>query len=212
MQKSLRFSGGAIIGRIRVSTPIDLFFNSEEITLSGFPIGTYNFHQSQVISIDTKGNSRIVIHHNEPHYPERIIFITSCAQEKVKQIHSAGFYPSLEPHSTKYLRRRGWPIRWQFILFALIWWNGLLFLSYKYPKLNTFIPLPIMATLSIFTGCTLILSSSRLQNFILESGRDIGEIRLILILGSCLTGLLSLVMMLTLLLNRLQGYSGSQSG
>lgn len=205
MQGITSYAGGAIIGRVRISLPTTLLVSSKGITVKAFSMGAYHFYCYAVTSVEAIGNSKIAIHHTLPDYPERILFISSNAKQKVRAIKS--FLPHLYSQTQLSIPppRKGWPVRWQFILLFLIWWNGTHLIAFQYPSLNEPIPLPFILVFSTFIGSILLLNSSKLQPLLIPSNRRIGEVKPVLILISYVTGLLSLVMVLGLTVQKIQG-------
>lgn len=191
MQDHEYFSGGVVIGRLRISFPTSLQVNSQSIALSFFWI-RYTFPKHSIIAIEVKGHSKIVIHHTVHQYPERILFLTSNAKAKAQKIR--WFLPNLPAKTnSNFSKRKGWPVRWQFILIYLIWWNSPLLVAHQFSELKEF-PFSLVVVMSTFIGSLLVGKLPVLTFLIVAPGRHYGEIKHVVNLVSFLTGIISLAM------------------
>ena len=196
MHSTVEFSGGAIIGSIRISFPsATLIVDHKMITLRVFLLETYKFPNKLVTSIEKLGYARIAIHHVIPDYPVKIIFILDDASNIIQAIQETGFSPSCPIRGDIHVLRGGLPIHWQIIPIIFLWWNCLLLLGIRYPEM--IVPFPVIALLGILSGCILILKSSKVQEVVLKPGRSIGEIKSLVILIALLDIFFLIVMLLT---------------
>ncbi|MBE7384933.1 MAG: hypothetical protein F6J95_026410 [Leptolyngbya sp. SIO1E4] len=195
MQDFVRFSGGAIIGRLRISLPTTLLANSQGITLDFF-LGKYIFYSDVITSIEVKGTSKIAIHHTMHQYPERIIFISSNSERKARQIRRLLPHLYTQKNPAISSPRKGWPVRWQFVSFSLAWWNSPFLIASQYPEINETFPLSVITSILTFVGTLLVMRFPSLQYFVVTPGRHIGEVKHVIILVSFLTGIISLSMVI----------------
>jgi hypothetical protein len=125
----------------------------------------------------------IRIHHSVARYPERVIFYSFGNPDTLlNRIRYAGFQPKGSSLGTS--SRRGFPIRWQFLVIAIAAWNGLFMLNGLIPARGaapppTFEvrPFSLLALGSLFIISVATPRITALQRFILKEGRDVGEIR-----------------------------------
>ncbi len=189
------FRGGARVGWLNASWPFaTLKVSRSELRVSSF--GSYDFSQSQVVSIEPYGSipflsSGVRINHNRVDYPVTIIFWCVGNRAKVlSAIQDAGFLPSGKASA----RAPGFPIRWSVVVAVIVLWNLLFLLdgSVLRPRSSPG-PLALVALLSVFAIATATRLSAEVQRVFLREGHHVGEIKSFLLLLQLVTGFISLV-------------------
>jgi hypothetical protein len=178
--KMVSATGGARIGWANATWPFaKLVASARGLRLSGL-LGTYNFQPGDVVSLERYGSiplfsSGIRIVHVRPEYPSKIVFWCSGPTALIEEIQNAGFSPDAPPiHQS--LRRR-FPVRWTFILFFLLVWNGALLLGDSFDRIARVSPLPWLSPLLMaFMICWGIRVSRTLQKLVLRDNHFVKEI------------------------------------
>ncbi len=195
--------GGAQIGWVSASWP----FASIQIAPSSLTVsalGKYAFAPSEVHAIEPIGaipvlTTGIRIHHTRPDYPEKIVFYSMGSRDRLLQAASAAGFPVGEPSFVE--SKRGFPVRVSAIVVFVLLWNGLFlidrggnpFSTPSNPGLGSLLALALGLVVATFTP-----RSSRLQEFIMREGHDVGEIRGFLRLLQVVTGVLALTTLVSL--------------
>ena len=188
-----RFSlrGGAWIGGVSATWPLaSMQVEPGALTVSAF--GEYTFTPSEVDAIEPIGSLPILstgirIHHTKPNYPERIIFYSGGRRESLLHaVRAAGFRVG----QPTFQHERGSPVKISAIVVFVLIWNALVWFGRDSSGKGF-----LLALAFAFVVSTLLPYSSRLQNLIMQDGRDVGEIRNALRLFQLITGI-GLVLMI----------------
>jgi hypothetical protein len=191
--------GGARIGWVNATWPLaKLTASAARLRISGV-IGTYEFRSSEVVSLERFGSiplfsSGVRIIHSRPDYPYKIVFWCLGSPEVlIEEIRQAGFFPTAPASSEA--KWHGIPLRWSAILFLLVAWNGLIYLSgFLAPRVRLpaelFALIPLLLT---FLMSWRLKTSAELQKLILSEGHSVGEIKAYLNLLQVVTGLLLVI-------------------
>lgn len=202
------FRGGSRIGWVNASWPLaKLSLSPGRLAISG--LGNVEFTASQVVSFERYGSipllaSGIRINHSRADCPETVIFWCIGNREKVfSAIMQSGFHPTGQASP----RARGFPIRWSVVIAFVLLWNVLFLLDrpLESSQARTPGPFSLIALLLVFGFVTAMLKSARLQQIVMRSGHQVGEIKSFLLLLQVVSGLLSLGFGANLLL---RGYAG----
>ena len=143
MSVIVKSTGGARIGWMNATWPFArLAASAQELSLSGFLLGTYTFSSGDVASLKPYGwlpvlGRGVQIIHTNPNYPAKIIFWCFGSPERlIEQIHALGFQPRAP--STALPKRDGIPLRWSFMVAVVVIWNALFvldgFVPWREPK------------------------------------------------------------------------------
>lgn len=204
----ISFTGGSRIGWVNASWPFaKLSLSPNRLTISG--LGNVEFTPSQVVSFERYGSipllaSGIRINHNRADCPETIIFWCMGNREKVfSAIEQSGFHPTGQAKP----RVEGFPIRWSVVIAFIVLWNVLFLLDQPFGSNQPHAPGPysLAALLLVFGFVTVLRKSARLQQVVMRSGHQVGEIKAFLLLLQLVSGFLSLGFGGSLLLH---GYAG----
>ena len=192
------FRGGSRVGWVNASFPLArLVANRQKLTLSS--LGNYEFTPQQVVSFGTYGSipflaNGLAIEHNRLDYPARMVFWCMGSRDRVLQeIRRVGFVPA----GVAVERPRGMPLRWSFVIGAVVVWN-LLFLADFHGRFSgAASPMPagpgaVTALATAFLLATGIKWSTRLQHLALAPGHTLGEVRGVLTLLQLISGPMAL--------------------
>ena len=162
-------------------TPSELVF---KVTL----LGTYKFAPRDIIGFEpNKGlyGGNIFIKHNVADYPEKIsLTYKGTANELTLKLNQHGFIPSGITDLSRL--RKGIPVRWVFLIAAILLWSALLLFGEKQQdSLYSMIAIALM-----FAATFMIPKSETLQKLILKPDRRVGEIVPILSLLKLISGIL----------------------
>jgi hypothetical protein len=178
--KMISATGGARIGWANATWPFaKLVASACGLRLSGL-LGTYDFQPGDVISLERYGSiplfsSGIRIVHVRPDYPSKIVFWCRGPNALIEQIRNIGFSPSA-PRIPESLRR-GFPVRWTFILFFLLVWNSPFLLGNSFDRIARVSPILWLSPLLLaFMICWGIRASRRLQKLVLRDNHFVKEI------------------------------------
>lgn len=191
----IAFRGGSRIGWVNVSWPLaKLCLSTDRLSISG--LGNVEFTPSQVVSFERYGSipllaSGIRINHNRSDCPETVVFWCMGNREKVfSKIALSGFQPTGAASPLV----EGFPIRWTIVIAMVVLWNVLFLLDRPFgsnhvPPLG---PFSFMALLLLFGFASLLPMSVRLQQIVIRSGHQIGEIKSFLLLLQVVSGIMLL--------------------
>jgi hypothetical protein len=202
------FRGGSRIGWVNASWPLArLSLSTDRLTISG--MGNVEFTPSQVVSFERYGSipllaSGIRINHNRLDCPEAVVFWCMGSREAVfSAIAHSGFHPS----GLAISRVGGFPVRWSVVIAFVVMWNALFLLDNPFGSVqpHTLGPFSLIALLLAFGFVTAIQKSAWLQQVVMRSGHQVGEIKSFLLLLQVVSGFLSLGFGASLLL---RGYVG----
>lgn len=179
----------ARIGGVRSNFPgSKLSVSPSELVFKVTLLGTYKFAPTDIIGFaPNKGlyGGNIFIKHNVADYPE-IISLTykGGANELTLELNQHGFIPSgiADPS----LLRKGIPVRWFFLIIAILLWSALLLFGEKRQD-SIYSMIAIALT---FVATLTIQKSETLQKLILKQDRRVGEIVPILSLLKWISGIL----------------------
>lgn len=205
MSQAFTITGGARIGWINATWPLArLSATRDTLTVSASLLGSYSFAPDQVSAVERYGVIPVLgcgvrIHHCRTDYPQRIVFWCLGNPERVlHRIREAGFLPTAPSYAIP--QRRGIPLRWSAILFAVAVWNALLWIestrSAGPPSQPG--PLAVGALLFAFTLSVGTLTSTNVQRLILKPGRSVGEVRPFLRLLAFISGTMLIVLLIIL--------------
>ncbi len=201
MNQSFEVTGGARLGWIHASWPLArLTATSDTLLVSVGLLGNYRFTPDTVVSIVAHSGMRdrgIHIRHCVPEYPENIVFKCMGAPDRLLTgIHQTGFLPRA-PASAQPLRR-GFTLRWQAIVVMVIAWTALSTLTMipTFPPrfLRDMIPWMAIAIVPAFATTVALIRIPAFQHLVIKPGRNVGEIRPVLILLLLANGGLLLVL------------------
>lgn len=204
----MSFRGGSRIGWVNASWPLaKLSLSADRLVISG--LGKVEFTPSQVVSFERYGSipllaSGIRVNHNRSDCPEKVIFWCMGNREKVfSVIAQSGFHPAGQASS----RIEGFPIRWSVVIMFVVLWNVLFLLDRPFgaDRAQFLGPFSLIALLLVFGFVTTLQKSAQLQQIVMRSGHQVGEIRPFLLLLQIVSGLLSLVFGGSLLLGAYAG-------
>lgn len=202
------FRGGSRIGWVNASWPLaKLCLSPDRLSISG--LGDVEFTPSQVVSFERYGSipllaSGIRINHNRLDCPDKVIFWCMGNRDKVfSAIARSGFHPAGQTSP----RVEGFPIRWSIVIGFVVLWNVLFLLDHPFGSNHAqpIGPFSFLALLLLFGFATALRKSVRLQQIVMRSGHQFGEIKSFLQLLQVVSGLLSLGFGAGLLL---RGYAG----
>jgi hypothetical protein len=191
----LTYRGGSRIGWINASWPFGkLSLSKDLISISGME--KIEFTPSQVVSFERYWSiplfaNGIQIKHNRLDIPEKVIFWCVGSRESVLlAINQIGF----EPTGQSIPRAEGFPVRWHVVIAMIVLWNALFMIdqSFESNEPNTLGSFSLLALFLLFSFATVLLKSKRLQNIVLRSGHQLGEIKSILLLLQIVSGFLFL--------------------
>lgn len=194
--------GGAQIGWLSASWPFaSIQIKHSSLTVSA--LGTYAFVPTEVHAIEPTGlipilTTGIRIHHTRSDYPEKIVFYSMGARDKLLEAASTAGFPIGK--STLKLKR-GFPVKVSAIILFVVIWNALFLLDIggnRFNNSNSLGPFSFLALVLAFVIATFTPHSSHLQKLILRDGHDVGEIRSFLRLLQLVTGILALTAGITL--------------
>jgi len=198
--------GGARIGWVNATWPFArLTARRDQLILNATVIGKYSFSPEQVVAVEkyTGMWPGIRIHHSIATYPRKIVFWCCGRPESlIRKIQETGFVAKADPDSVP--TGRGMPVRWQALVAIVALWNGLLMLDMRQSGGSAGRPgtFALVALLLLFLGSVGIWRSPLLQRAILKPGRSCGEIKAWLYLSALVSGLLSVLMLLSQLAGR----------
>lgn len=190
----ISFRGGSRIGWANASWPFaKLSLATDQLVISG--LGNVKFTPSQVVSFERCGSIPLLaggirINHNRADCPETVIFWCMGNCEKVMSaIAQSGFQPIGQPSR----RAGGFPIRWSVVITLVVLWNALFLFDqpFGFNQTQSLGPYSLIALLMVLGFATALQKSARLQQFVMRSGHQVGEIKSFLLLLQVITGLLS---------------------
>ena len=205
-------TGGARIGWVNATWPFaKLTVTDQTLKLNVSFIGKYEFHKGDIIRITKYGlipilASGIKIEHNIVSYPKSIIFWTLSSPKKlIASIEQTGILTEVpETNAQPIQRTNGFPVKIFPIIAIIVIWN-LLFLADQNFLLSQAPNKPgiYSAIAMIFTLVTTlaIKSNTKIAKIILKPERSVGEIMPMLNLFILVTGLLSIMFTLFLVLD-----------
>jgi hypothetical protein len=200
MQSLFNKTGGARIGWMNASWPLArLSATQDKLTVKALVLGEYTFTPEQVSAVERYVVIPVLgwgirVQHCVPDYPQQIIFWSlGSPDDVIAGIQNAGFIPTGSSSTNPV--HQGIPIKWSAIIAAIVIWNALfipLFLGQTHTNLapNGLMLMPLLAAFGFSIG---VLMSPTLQRLILKPDRRVGEIRPLLLLLSCISGLLIIV-------------------
>ena len=190
----------ARIGGVRSNFPgIKLSATPHELVLKVPLLGTYTFAPSDIIKFEpNKGlyGANVFINHNILDYPKKISFdYKGGADELTLKLNQDGFIPAGVADPA--FLRNGFPVRWAFLIAAILLWNALLIYGKTQNKfsLYSFIAIVLMFLATIF-----LPRSEAFQSLVLKPGRRIGEIKPTLSLFKWISGIIGVFSIVSLLL------------
>jgi len=191
----ISFTGGARVGWLNASWPFaKLKIAASKLTISS--LGRYDFSPEQVVTIERYGSipilaSGIRIKHNRIDYPKNIVFWCVGNRNRVlSSIEQRGFVPKGQP----VLRVSGFPIRWPIVVALVVVWNVLILLDLSLndgPQKGIGLG-GLVAMLLALGFSTALKKSSPIQEMVLRTGHQIGEIKYFLTFLQILLGLFSI--------------------
>ena len=200
MNSFITFQCGLSCGGVRVSSPLAMTSADSYFLILKAPFLHYSFRPNQVINIEAISTYRLRIIHTIDNYPENIeIKLQRQSEQVLKDIYECGFTPSAVYNNEITYSRKDIPIRSSIIILLLLIWYFTVWATPRYPELSILAPLPVITLLVISFSAIIILRSSNLQKFILKPNRKLGEIKPVLYLVAVLSGLTSIIMMLSVL-------------
>jgi len=197
-QDDVSFRGGSRVGWVNASFPLArLVASRSRMTLSS--LGRYEFTPEQVVRFGSYGSipllaNGLAIEHNRLDYPARMVFWCMGSREHVlAEIRRIGFVPAGQPVE----RPGGMPLRWSFVIAAVLAWNALFLFDQRGLLQGDLHPTPpgvgaIVALAALFLLATGIRLSERLQRLALAPGHQVGEVRALLGLLQLVGGLMAI--------------------
>jgi hypothetical protein len=189
MNTPLKITGGARIGWFNATWPFaKLSASSQQLSISGIFIGSYNFSPDQIAAFEPFGfipvlSSGVRIVHTVQDYPEKIIFwCFGSPQRLIQRITKIGFIP-IAPRA-QVPHREGIAFRWSFLILAVVVWNALFILDGFVPwKESKGLGLySFLAVALLFLTALALKFSNRFQTWVIKPGRSIAEVRSVVVL------------------------------
>jgi len=179
----------ARIGGVRSNFPgSKLSVTPSELAFKVTLLGTYKFVPNDIIGFEpNKGlyGGNIFIKHNVADYPEKIsLNYKGGANELTLKLNQHGFIPSGIADPSRL--RKGIPVRWVFLIVAILCWSTLLLFGEKQQD-GIYSVIAIALT---FAATFIVPKSETLQKLILKPDRRVGEIMPILSLLKWISGIL----------------------
>lgn len=207
----LQLTGGARVGMANATFPFaTLKVNKDRLELNASIVGNLTFQPSDIISIESYTmipilGQGIKINHNVSAYKEKVIFWTfKDPNSVVRQIKETGFLNKgntsnhkIDRTITEKQAKGGFPIKKSFAIGAIVVWN-LLFLTDFIPFfLGEKEGLPIgngvlSAVGLLFLTALLSLVSTDFRRLILKEGRELSDIKKIVIFVMIISGFMLL--------------------
>ena len=204
----IRQRGGASIGWLNMSWPLaGLEVSPGSIQLSAFQ--SFSFTPDEVVSVEEIGflpffYYGVRIHHNNPDYPERVVFFTPGSRRAlIEAAADAGFRTGAARARTA----RGFPMKIVPLIVVVASWNGLFLLDMQRNSADATSPgiFALAALWSVFVLAVLLPRSAQLQRIFMRDGRRIGEVLPAVRFTSWITGALALAFSLSLIVSRALG-------
>jgi len=188
------------IGGVRSNFPgIKLSVTPNQLVLKIPFFGTYSFAPSDIIRFEpNKGlyGANVLLIHNVLNYPKKIsLNYKGGAEELTLKLNHDGFIPSGIAEASPL--RKGFPVRWSFLLAAILLWNALLIYGHAQGNFGV---VSLIAITLMFLTTVLLPYSKTLQNLVLKPGRHVGEIKPSLNLLKAVSGLIGVGSVVSLLL------------
>ena len=178
---SCEFKGGARFGHANASWPLArLTAGESELVIRASVIGEYRFRPEDVVEVRTIRWLPVIaqgvqVIHIKDDRPERIIFWTLGSPEAVRAaIESAGFCGTAA--ATDMPEPLGFPLRWPFVVAAVLLWNAALLLDRPW-KDGRPGPMTLGALALLFVTSLAIRVPGPLQRLALREPRALDRIR-----------------------------------
>ena len=188
------------IGGVRSNFPgTKLFVTPNELVLKIPLLGTYKFSPSDIIRFEpNKGlfGANVILNHIVLDYPEKIsLAYPGGANDLTLFLNRNGFVPQGVAEAS--LLRANIPVRWSFLLIAVLLWNALLLYGHIEGKFRvfSFIAIALMFLITVLLPC-----SKALQGVVLKPGRRVGEIKPTLNLFKWISGIIGFITIFNLFL------------
>ncbi|MBW4418062.1 MAG: hypothetical protein KME13_02390 [Myxacorys californica WJT36-NPBG1] len=197
MNSSIQFQCGLSAAGVRVTSPLATVSVDSHLLILKAPLLYYSFKPNQIVALEVISKHDMCIAHTVRNYPADIRLKLPNAHQALEDIYNCEFLPS--GINCDRISDRGWAIRsWTVIAFLFVWY-GTIWAGPKYPELSIIAPLPVITLLSICIASIILIGSQNAQRLILKPGRSISEIKPAVYLLILLSGLMAIMMMLSVL-------------
>lgn len=181
MNAPFQLRGGARVGSLSAPWPFaQLTATPQELRLHVRFFGDYAFAPNQLAAL-TEGSSwfsrGVQLHHGRADAPSPLVFCSSRSPHEILAgIRNAGFVPSASSLPSP---PSGRPVRLPFAIAAIVLWNALLLGDFF--STGKFVPLPGLLSLAglglVLFSTLALLRKPGWGRFVLQPGREVGEIR-----------------------------------